>query len=240
MEPLALSARTLGELELNDYCPRCWWLSLHLKGNLPFQMPMPGIFGSIAAYTPNVIRSYFDEQNRLPNWYPRIGRVKGYVDGKALHWRRFTVKDKKTGIELRGSPDDVFRLADGSYHIVDYKTARLTAKQDELGPLYEVQLNVYAYICEELGSYSPISGLSLIYMEPRTGLGAESAAEAVLGDGFALHFSATQKTVPLEPGKRIPRLLRRARAIYDQQRAPKGRTGCEDCDSFARILNLTS
>ncbi len=239
MGALGISARTLGELAQDDFCPRCFWLSLHAKGNLPFQMPMPGIFGSIAAYTPNLIRSYFDEQKKLPKWYPKIGPVKAYVDGRELHWSKFTVEDKKTGIELRGSPDDVFRLADGSYHIVDYKTAKLTTKQDELAPLYEVQLNAYAYICEmERKEFSPISGLSLIYMEPQTGLRANTDPEVVLGNGFALHFSATQKTVPLKPEKLIPGLLRQARAIYDQQPAPRGRAGCEDCDNFARVLNL--
>jgi ATP-dependent exoDNAse (exonuclease V) beta subunit len=43
-------------------------------------------------------------------------------------------------------PDDVFELEDSTYHIVDYKTARLTETQDELFPKYEVQINAYAYI----------------------------------------------------------------------------------------------
>ena len=202
---------------------------------------MPGIFGSIAAYTPSLIHSYFDERKKLPKWYPDIGSVRGYVPSNKLHWSKFTVLDTGANVTLRGSPDDIFRLADGSFHIVDYKTARLTEKQEELLPLYEVQLNVYAYICtKELKEFSPISGLSLIYTEPQTGPQAATNPEVVLSGGFALHFSATQKPVKVQPTKRIPELLRRARAIYDQQPAPKGRAGCEDCDNFARLLNLTA
>ena len=224
---------------MDDFCPRCLWIQLHTKGKLPFQIPMPGIFGSIAAYTPNLIRSYFDERKKLPKWYPDVGKVKAYVPGKQLHWSRFAVQDVKTNITLRGAPDDLFQLVDGSFHIVDYKTAKLTEKQDELFPLYEVQLNVYAYICvKEKKEFSPISRLSLIYTEPQTKLRADTDPEVVLDGGFALHFSATLKPVKLEPEKLIPSLLRKARAIYDQQPAPKGRPGCEDCDNFARLMDL--
>jgi hypothetical protein len=202
---------------------------------------MPGIFGSIAAYTPSLIHSYFDDRKKLPKWYPDIGRVRGYVPSKSLHWSRFSAQDARSNVTLRGSPDDVFQLADGSFHIVDYKTAKVTGRQDELFPLYEVQLNAYAYICvKEKTEFSPISGLSLIYTEPQTSLRADTDPEVVLGAGFALHFSATLKPVRVEPKRMIPGLLARARALYDQQPAPRGRRGCEDCDNFARLLNLMS
>jgi len=241
MDPLTISAKTLGELAMPGFCPRCFWLRLHTRGKLPFKGGFPGIFSSIDAYSKGIIHEYFDRHMGLPGWYPDVGQVAGYVRSSELHWRRFFYTDGGTNIKLWGSPDELLELKDRTFHIVDYKTGKITGTQDELLPLYEVQLNGYAYICvKEKTQFAPVSSLSLIYTEPLTDLRASTSPEVMLSQGFALHFSATQKTVPLQPGKMIPGLLRRARAIYDQQPAPKGRPGCEDCDSFARILNLTS
>jgi len=200
MQPLAIPARTLGAIALDDFCPRCFWITLHTKGNLPYQMPMPGIFGSIAAYVPKLVHSFFDEHKRLPKWYPDIGRVKSYVPSDALHWTRFNVRDERTNIHLRGVPDEIFRLHDGSFQIVDYKTAKATPRQDTLLPLYQIQLNAYAYICaKEKKEYWPVSGLSLIYTEPETARNPNTHPEVITGEGFSLHFSAKRAPVKLEP-----------------------------------------
>jgi len=241
MEPLSISARTLGALALEGFCPRCYWISLHIKGKLPYQIPMPGIFGSIAAYVPKLVHTFFDQEKRLPKWYPEIGKVNSYVPSGELHWQKFYAVDAATNIRLRGTPDDVFRLRDRSFHIVDYKTAKATPKQDELLPLYEIQLNVYAYICvKQKKEYSPVSGLSLIYTEPRTDRSPSTHPEVITHEGFSLHFSAKLAPVELQPERIIPGLLRKVRSIYDRESAPKGTPGCEDCDLFARLLVLTA
>jgi len=241
MQPLAISARTLGALALDDFCPRCFWVQQHAKGKLPYQMPMPGIFISIDRYAKDLVHTHFDSRKRLPSWYPKIGKVSGYVPSQILHWSKFFVEDPETNIRLRGEPDDVFRLQDGSYHIVDYKTAKATATQDALLPLYRVQLNAYAYICGAgKQKFAPVSGLSLIYTEPQTNRGPATHPEVMTGDGFALHFAAKLKSVDLDPGRMVPQLLRRVRKIYDQQPAPKGKPGCEDCDLFARLVLMTA
>jgi hypothetical protein len=224
---------------MEDFCPRCFWVAQHVHGKLPYQMPMPGIFISIDRYGKNLIHSHFDAQQRLPAWYPDIGVVSGYVPPESLHWSKFFADDGETNIHLRGEPDDMFRMRDRSFHIVDYKTAKATVRQDELLPLYRIQLNAYAYICAHgRRKFSPVSGLSLIYTEPQTDFRADTHPEVMRGEGFALHFAAKLERVELDPEGMIPPLLREARAIYDQQPAPRGKLGCEDCDNFARILNL--
>jgi hypothetical protein len=241
METLKISAKTLGALAMPDFCPRCFWISQRSKGKLPFVMPFPGIFISIDRHGKNLIHAYFDAQKKLPAWYPEIGKVVRYVPPGSLHWSKFSLEDPKTGIHFRGEPDDIFELKDGSFHIVDYKTARATPAQDALLPLYQAQLNGYAYICA-IGKreYTPVSGLSLIYTEPQTAGGEGAGRQLHWDGGFALRFSAKLETIKLEPSRVIPGLLRRARSIYDQASAPKGRPGCEDCDLFARLVLMTS
>lgn len=239
MAPLRIPVRTLGSLLLKGFCPRCFWIQLHCENKLPFQIQLPGIFSSIDAYGKNVVHSFFEQNKRLPPWFPGIGEVTGYVPSKQLHWSKFMVEHQETGVILRGTPDDIFRLSDSSYHIVDYKTARVTETQDELLPLYEVQLNAYAHICDVMGELA-VSALSLIYLEPQTKLSDEKFNEVHGDSGFSLGFSATLIGVERKPGGFIPELMRRAREIYDQPTVPEGRDGCENCDLLRRLLNIAS
>ena len=45
---LRISAKTLGELAVPDFCPRCLWLKTHAR-QLPFQI-FPGIFSPIGIF----------------------------------------------------------------------------------------------------------------------------------------------------------------------------------------------
>lgn len=45
---MRISAKDLGWLTTDDFCPRCFWIECHAKG-LPYQTGFPGIFFSIDA-----------------------------------------------------------------------------------------------------------------------------------------------------------------------------------------------
>ena len=66
---LGISARTLGELKLPYFCPRCFWIALKCKEEFPFQIPLPGIFSTIDAYSKHLIHNYFEAHNSLPDWF---------------------------------------------------------------------------------------------------------------------------------------------------------------------------
>jgi len=237
MEELKISPRGLASVALEDACPRCAWIQLHHKGKMPFAIPFPGIFNTLDRYTKQLVRGPFEKTGKLPAWFPEMGIVKGIVSEDELHWSRYFRVDKKLRTTLRGSPDDIFQLDDGSFHIVDYKTAKFTEAQDELYPMYDVQLNGYAYIAEATG-HVPVSGLSLIYFEPQTETtrGKRAGAPAT---GAWLEFRATRKKVPLAAKGRIPELLERTREIFDLTAAPRGSVGCENCErveKFAKVL----
>jgi hypothetical protein len=237
MGALTIPARLLGSQLLSEFCPRCYWISLHFQNKLPFQIPFPGIFNSIDGYTKDLIHSYFDQHGKLPDWFPDIGNVAGYVPSRTLHYSKFSHEDPATRVILRGTPDDIFQLADGTFHIVDYKTAKATKTQDELFPLYEVQLNVYAYLGERLKRFRTIR-LSLIYMEPQTDCGADELADLILDDGFGMRFAATPKEVTCQADRLIPPLLQRARTIYDRESPPRGKDNCRNCERLTELLKV--
>jgi hypothetical protein len=236
VEELKISAKNLAAVALEGVCPRCAWFQLHHKGKMPFAMPFPGIFIAIDRYMKRMVRETFDSAKKLPEWFPEIGKVKGMVSEDELGWSRFFRVDSKLRVTLRGEPDDIVQLEDGTFHIVDYKTARFTEMQDALFPMYDVQLNSYAYIAEATG-HMPVTALSLIYFEPQTETvrGKHAGAPAA---GAWLEFRATRRKVPLAAKGRIPELLARAREIFDMKAAPPGTSGCENCERVEKFLRV--
>jgi hypothetical protein len=127
-------------------------------------------------------------------------------------------------------------LRDGSLLIGDYKTARFTATQDALLPMYVIQLNAYALIAEDL-ALGRVSGLALIYTEPVTASDVARTDAVVRDEGFAMGFAARLLPIPIDPAP-VRRLLLQARAILDHLDAPPPRQGCEDCSRLADVTSL--
>jgi hypothetical protein len=232
--PLRISAKNLGGLALPEFCPRCFWLGLHYK--LPFKGPFPGIFTSLDSYTKNVVHAYFDRFQSAPSWLSPLGEFKSYIPPP--NWRTFFVDDSETRIHLTGTPDAIFVRSDGSKAIIDYKTARHTEHQDELFPMYDVQLNGYAMIADQLGM-GPVRDIALVYTEPVTDGNPAFLDGARTDRGFRMDFHAKVVRVKLAPAARIPPLLRTARRIYDAEEPPEGRERCKDCMNFDALLSAS-
>ena len=150
----------------------------------------------------------------------------------------FNTVDSKTNIKVPGVLDELLLRNDGSYLIADYKTAKFTEHQDELLPMYEVQLNGYAYIAEQIG-YNPVTGLVLIYYEPLTDIFSSAIDEFVDSKNFILRFSAHVLEIKGKP-ELLPTLLERARNIYDMLIPPDSIEGCKDCGLLDELLQKAS
>ncbi len=193
VDQIRISAKNLGEVALPDFCPRCFWIKLLVHNSLPYQI-FPGIFSSIDSYSKKIVHGWFDEHKSSPPWLTSLGDLLAYR--QPPHYSKFNIVDKENDILLTGSPDGVFIRSDHSHIIVDYKTAKYTAAQDKLYPMYETQLNGYAHIGEQCG-LAPVSGLALIYTEPVTDQASASSDANHRENGFAMGFVANIHEVPL-------------------------------------------
>jgi len=229
---LTISATDLGFYASWRFCFRCAWVRLHVK-SLPYQS-FPGIFSTIDRYNKLMVRNHFERESALPVWLRVLGEVGAYVPPP--HWSRFKVLDSESGVTLRGEADGIFRMADGSYTIVDYKTARHTRSQRGMLPWYRVQLNAYAYIGERQG-LSPVSRLALVYMEPLTDEDTARNPRLVDELGFSMGFQANIVDVDLRPEEMIPPLLLKVREVGDLEDPPEGRPGCRDCDALRTLID---
>ena len=226
-----ISATELGTYARTRFCSRCAWVRLHIK-NLPYQS-FPGIFSSIDRYNKLIVHNHFDREGRAPSWLVELGEPGGYIDPP--HWSKFKVLDEETKITLRGEADGIFKLADGSYVIVDYKTSRYNPERPGMFSNYEVQLNAYALIAESQG-LAPVSKLALVYMEPATD--KDTAFEPSLVDdrGFVMGFHANIVPVTLRQASLLPPLLRKARSIWDMKTPPASAKGCNDCAAVVGLF----
>ena len=228
---MRISAKNLGLLALPDCCPRCFWLRAKLGWKSPWAI-MPGIFSSIDAYSKRTILAYHDRHGRLPSWI--AGR---WAEARPLptpHHSTFRLVDPATGIVLTGVPDLMLGLSGNGLAILDLKTARYSDHQDELLPMYEVQLNGYALIAEGLGM-GHVEALGLVYCEPPTNDG-NGGLDDLVGDwGFTMPFRATAVPVGLDRTL-IPPLLEKAKRILEMETPPEGRAGCQDCGLVGEMV----
>jgi hypothetical protein len=232
-EQIRISGKTLGQLALPDFCPRCFWLTMWCDHKLPFQI-FPGIFSSIDSYTKRVGDAYHQKHHHVPEWLSDFGDL-----GEPMpvpHHSKYQTLHTETNILLTGVPDELYRRPDKTIFIGDNKTARFTSGQDELLPMYRVQLNGYALIAERIGM-GKASGVGLIYYEPQTDVSADSVDAVLENDGFNMRFAAKLLPIELRPSM-VPPLLARVREICNLTVAPSGRQGCEDCQRVERLVEI--
>lgn len=225
-------------MALATFCPRCFWIRMKCGDKLPFQI-FPGIFSSIDSYSKKVTAAHCRQHGRVPKWFDGFGD-----SGEPIvvpGWHKFQLFDEETNILLTGVPDEILRHPKHGLWIGDYKTARCTENQDDLAPMYEVQLNCYALIASRIG-LGPVYGLGLLYYEPVTDLEPGDHTSLIREDGFFLRFSPKLKSVKLEPIM-VPPMIRKVRDICDLAECPVGKPGCRDCSrldlltSAARVIN---
>ena len=230
---IVVSATELGQYADWRFCPRCAWVRRQVK-QLPFQ-GFPGIFSTIDRYNKLIVRNHFERESRPPDWLSSLGEIQEHISPP--HWSSFKAEDANSGVTLRGEADAIFRMSDGSYAIIDYKTSRYNPDQRGILQAYRAQLNAYAYIGERVG-FSPVSGLALVYMEPATG--KETAEDPALVDpqGFSMGFRARVVPVDLAPETVVPPLLRQAARIHGMDAPPPGRKKCRDCEATEQLLGV--
>ena len=233
MERLRISGKDLGQLALPECCPRCFWIRRRAPDGLPYQV-FPGIFSSIDTYTKRVVHQYFDTHGAAPEWLAPLGPIVTYREPP--HYSKFNTRHHETGVLLTGALDAVFERADGSLVLADYKTAKFTETQDALLPMYEVQLNAYAFIAKALG-WSPVSALALVYTEPETEAAHAHPDRSARPTGFSMTFAAKVLPIALDLTMIEP-LLARVRDLVSADAPPDGRPRCKDCQRLAGILAL--
>ena len=223
IERMRISAKKLGGLNMPDFCPRCFWIRAHMRGEPPFSI-FPQVFGHIDRYTKKVVHGYLDEVGEAPSWLKELGKITGYIDPPNPDAFQMMIDDN---VLLTGEADAILVLNDGKLVIADYKTAFPKGDDDHLYAMYLVQLNAYALLAEYL-DLGTVDSLSLVYTKPMTGDASARLKANRRDDGFCLGFSAELLKIPLDKTI-VPKLAKKAWEIYSEPTCPVGRIGCREC-----------
>jgi hypothetical protein len=117
------------------------------------------------------------------------------------------------------------------------KQAKHTDTQDKLFPIYNIQLNSYAFMGERLKTHQSVRSLTLVYYEPVSDDDAASERKNWMADGFKMRFKADLVPVTLNLDK-IPPLLQQVRKIADIKQAPSGARNCKDCLQVSSLYRV--
>jgi len=145
--------------------------------------------------------------------------------------------DFDEGFSLVGEPDAIWEFPNGRWFIADYKMASLSQAQERLLPLYQTQLNVYAYLAEKLRRRH-IAGLALVYFEPESSDQALADHDLFWRTQRQLILGFRCKVVPVEvkTADWLETLCERVFEILSSPNPPKGRQGCQGCQAMAEWL----
>jgi len=251
MAEVRINARDLGQVLLDNFCERCFWFTkkFPLGQNHPFASPMPGIVSQADTYIKRVVNTHLQRTGSLPSWL--IDALKNSFPGldfrsvsfvNIVRWQ-FSLFEARC--VLAGEADAIWEFPDGRWFIADYKMASWTQTQQNLLPLYEAQLNAYAYLAQQLQKKAVI-GLALIYFEPEHNVQAVNDLDLLqrTKGQMMLGFRCTVVPVNLHPTNWVEELCERVFSILSSETPPTGKEGCQGCqvllDWFRSIsTNLT-
>lgn len=224
-----ISAKNLGAFALPGTCGKCLWLKARLGFNTPWSI-FPGIFSTLDSFSKKISTLQINAGTRA-QWMSKCGSIKEQLP--CPHWSKFSCKDPTTGVTLRGSPDELFRLEDGTIAILDYKTSKFTDHQDDLLPMYQTQLGAYKWLARMTG-LGETSLTALVYFEPDP---AGAVQERIVEAGFQMQFNAHVLPVQTDVDE-VLALLKHAKEHVSLATPPPSKAKCKDCALVEKIVGI--
>lgn len=234
---LKVSATELAWWFPSSACPRCAQLYMQQR-SLPFRVGPAGVLSRLDKGQKIGTKGFISTYGRFPNW---LGT---HIEGEIVNSEELGIKfyyvHKANGVLLTGFPDIIIRQPDGSYAIVDFKTATFTEGQESVLQSYLIQLNAYALILESWQLH--VSSLGLVFFEASTvecsnffDLQIFEEPEPVGDDFFRVRFNP--KYVPVEVNlTAVTELLPRVRELYTMPPLLRGRDDCKNCTLFNSLI----
>lgn len=198
-----------------DDCQRCFHLKVKRRISRP-STPFPKVFNILD----NAQKDFF-EGKRTEDISPSLPPGEVVFQDNWVQSEPITIPGHRMGVMLRGRIDTALAFDDGTYGIVDFKTAE--PKMEHVA-FYGRQLHAYALAAEspldEPPTFAPVSRLGLLCFEP---------GEMVhLGSGYAYRTSSTWIEVPRNDAAFLG-FLGEALDVLEEPDPPKAAPGCGFC-----------
>lgn len=229
-EVIRIGAKNLALLTLDEQCRRCFWIAIHSSFKGVWEKFGP-IYNQLDRFLKDHVNSIIEETGRAPAWLPRAEHIVRCISIKRLEYLFVG-----TNVEVRGMPDAVFEMDDGTIMIVDFKTGKPKTRDHPWFAWYAAQLNAYAHMGQALYGWK-ISGLYMVNAVIINDKEAAADVEARREDGFVIGFKFFNVAVPIDYAS-TPDLTVVLRQLYDKTEPPAGREGCKDCARIKELYEL--
>lgn len=225
-KPLKISR---ANLQLMHECPRCFWLYKHKGIGRPQGYPY-----TLSMAVDQLLKAEFDqyrEKGAMPPVlaeYFKLGMGDGQPAGAKLFsdqeqlqkWRNnfegLKYHDEGLDATLFGAVDDMLEFPDGSLAVVDYKSSG--AKEISVYDDYQMQMDVYTYILEQLGHQTARKAYFVFFQVDKT-------------DGFRgrLPFRGEVREVVTNPDY-VYDIFKEAVGLARSETPPQSHSECQYCD----------
>ena len=199
-----------------DGCKRCFYNKVIHK-----YAPPRGVFPSIFTQIDSAMKTFYTDC-RTDAITPDLPPGKVIYGDSWLETRPINLPGINSTVTLRGKMDTALRFDDGSYGIVDFKTAN---PKPEFVAFYGRQLHAYAFAAENAApgklAFTPVKRLGLIVFEPSRYKQKEDSA----------YFGGNLNWIEIpRDDEAFLAFLSEVVATLEKPTAPHGATDCTNCD----------
>lgn len=232
---LVITPKRLGKICMDSFCPRCYWYLIQQRFHPPFDFFGGAIFKNMEQAQMAIVGQMLEEDKKLPEeFFPfcdAVSRVEFPRD-----WRKFQCR-LASGVLLRGEPDDIYNVADGSIAVVDFKTAQPKNGEDPFLPCYQCQIIGYAFIAEFGLKLGEVSKGGLLYWAAQN--------ERVVSDPSSF-YNKKKLIMPFVPSVHAFEIdysfldapLAEAIRLWKAPTPPDGAAECGDCKKLSALMAI--
>lgn len=217
-KPLKISR---ANLQLMKECPRCFWLYKHKGIGRPQGYPY-----TLSIAVDQLLKAEFDDYRARQIMPPFLDKFQGLENAKLFQdqeqlqkWRNnfegLKYYDEGLDATLFGAVDDMLEFDDGTLAVIDYKSSG--AKEISVYDDYQMQMDVYTYILEQIGHKTARKAYFVFYQVDKT-------------DGFRgrLPFKGQIREVTTDPSY-IYDAFEKAVKLARSSRPPASHSECQYC-----------
>lgn len=226
-KPLKISR---ANLQLMKECPRCFWLYKHKDIRRPQGYPY-----TLSIAVDQLLKAEFDEYRERGEMHPVLVGYDGLAEAKLFSdqaqlqkWRNnfegLKYHDEDLDATLFGAVDDMLEFPDGSLAVIDYKSSG--AKEISIYDDYQMQMDVYTHILEQIGHKTARKGYFVFYQVDKT-------------DGFRgrLPFRGQIRDVDADPSY-VGHIFADAVKLARSDTPPPSHPECQYCTWASHHLEL--
>lgn len=204
------------QLNLMHDCPKCFWRA-HVAG-----IPRPrGIFPGLPGAIDNLIQKETTKYagKGKPKW------LLPWIDEGVIRAGTKRLSFKRRNYTVTGIYDELLLMDDESVIIIDYKTAAQPHSEGATKQYYQLQLDMYALLCETNG-LKPAELGYIVYTTPN--LLRRYVQDFNMDHLIDIFFKVTH--VPIKVSAQRGRdAIKEALNICESKEAPTASPGCEYC-----------